>query len=78
MQKPSVFIGSSKEGVEIGRAVQTHLEEISEVTVWDQGLFTLGQSTLETLTKILDRFDFAVLFRPELNRYHILKQNEAT
>lgn len=61
MHKPAVFIGSSKEGIEIGRAVQTHLEEISEVTVWDQGLFTLGQSTMETLIKILDRFDFAIL-----------------
>lgn len=59
--RPSVFIGSSSEGVEFGRAVRAALERDTEVTVWDEGVFELGLTFVEGLTQALCRFDFAVL-----------------
>ncbi len=58
---PAVFIGSSSEGLSVARAVQTQLQHDSEVTVWNEGAFPLGQTTLEALVNALERFDFAVL-----------------
>lgn len=61
MEKPSIFVGSSREGIEIARAVQFQLKEDALVSVWNEGVFGLGQGTLESLVAMLDRFDFAVL-----------------
>jgi hypothetical protein len=55
---PSLFIGS---WLAIARAIQTQLQHDSEVTVWNEGAFPLGQTTLEGLVNALDRFDFAIL-----------------
>lgn len=61
MDKPTVFVGSSREGLEIARAVQFQLKDDALVSVWNEGVFGLGQGTLEALVAMLDRFDFAVL-----------------
>jgi hypothetical protein len=62
MQKrQSIFIGSSVEGLTIARKLQVGLDYDCEVTLWNQGVFGLGQGTLESLVKIIDRFDFAIL-----------------
>jgi len=58
---PTLFVGSSSEGVEFARAVRAALEHDAEVTVWDEGVFEAGQTYVENLTQALDRFDFAVL-----------------
>ncbi|SRR5216683_3217843 len=60
-KRPSVFIGSSTEGLKIGRALQVLLDQACEVTIWSQGIFGVGQGTLESLVAALDRFDFAIL-----------------
>src|SRR5262245_65842184 len=59
--RPSVFVGSSSEGLRIAQAVQVLLDQACEVEVWSQGVFGLTQGTLESLVLALDRFDFAVL-----------------
>lgn len=59
--KPSVFVGSSKEGLPIAKAVQFRLAEISTTEIWNEGAFGLTYGTLESLVQILDRFDFAIL-----------------
>jgi hypothetical protein len=59
--RPSVFVGSSSEGLPIAQAVQVLLDRVCEVEVWSQGVFGLTQGTLESLVLALDRFDFAVL-----------------
>ncbi len=59
--KPTLFIGSSAEGLEIARAIELNLERDAEITIWNNGLFGLGMGTLETLVKSLDNFDFAAL-----------------
>lgn len=59
--RPTVFVGSSTEGHDVARAIQLLLDRSCEVEIWDQGVFGLGQGTLESLVLALGRFDFAVL-----------------
>jgi predicted nucleotide-binding protein len=59
-EKPSVFIGSSREGLTIAGHMQTHLQDVAECTIWNQGLFELGKATLSNLYDFINKFDFAV------------------
>jgi hypothetical protein len=61
MAKPSIFIGSSSEGLDIARAIEFQLKDVGEITIWNAGVFGLGLGTLESLVNALDRFDFAIL-----------------
>jgi predicted Zn-dependent protease len=66
MPKPRVFIGSSVEGLNVAYAVQQNLLHEAEVTVWDQGVFELSRTTMESLTKALFNNDFAIfIFSPD-------------
>lgn len=56
-----MFIGSSFEGLQIAKAIQANLDQDCETTLWSQGVFGLGEGTLETLVDRLDDFDFATL-----------------
>ena len=58
---PSVFIGSSKEGLSFARAIKAQLSDDAEVSIWNEGLFPLGSVTLAELLTFSYRFDFAVL-----------------
>jgi len=61
MAKPSVFIGSSSEGLEFARAARSLLAQDAEITLWNEGFFSLGNTFIETLVNALPRFDFAIL-----------------
>ena len=66
MPKPRVFIGSSVEGLSVAYPVQQNLLHEAEVTIWDQGVFELSRTTMESLTKILSESDFAIfVFSPD-------------
>jgi predicted Zn-dependent protease len=66
MPKPRVFIGSSVEGLNVAYPVQQNLSHEAEVTIWDQGVFELSSTTMESLTKVLSDSDFAVfVFSPD-------------
>lgn len=58
--KPRAFIGSSVEGLNIAYAVQQNLLHSAEITVWDQGVFELSSTTIESLSKALDSNDFGI------------------
>jgi hypothetical protein len=60
-ERPSVFVGSSREGVTVAKAIQVGLDESCEVELWTQGAFGLSEGTLESLVASANRFDFAVL-----------------
>jgi len=59
--KPSTFIGSSTEGLDVARALQVQLDSDAEITVWKDSFFQPRRGYLETLVDALDRFDFALL-----------------
>jgi predicted nucleotide-binding protein len=66
MPQPSLFIGSSEEGIEFARAVRSSLARDAEVTLWKDGFFRPGITYIDSLINSLPRFDFAVLvLRPE-------------
>lgn len=61
MKKPSMFVGSSSEGLEFARAARSLLSADAEMTLWNEGFFGLGSTFIETLVNALPRFDFALL-----------------
>lgn len=58
---PSLFIGSSAEGLEVATHLQAELDYVCEPTVWTQGVFGPGGTTLTSLLNVVDKSDFAVL-----------------
>jgi tetratricopeptide (TPR) repeat protein len=64
--KPTLFIGSSVEGLQVANSVHQNLRFVAEVTVWDQGVFQLSKTNLESLDDALTRSDFGVfVFSPD-------------
>jgi hypothetical protein len=64
--KPSLFIGSSSEKLLYAYALQDQLKASADVTLWNQGFFTLNASYLESLIDGLNDSDFGVfVFAPD-------------
>jgi hypothetical protein len=59
--RPSIFIGSSKEGLLLATKIKRHLTSIASVDVWENDVFRLGAGVLESLFAKLRSADFAVL-----------------
>lgn len=57
--KPQMFIGSSVEGLKVAKAIQSNLAHELDVTLWTQGVFGLGETTLNSLLAQALRADFA-------------------
>ena len=64
--KSRIFIASSVEGLKVAYAIQGHLENHGEVTVWNQAVFQLSSSTLDDLADTLSTTDFGIfVFYPD-------------
>jgi hypothetical protein len=61
MPRCSIFVGSSTESLDFAHTIQVLLDDFADVTVWSQGVFGLGQTTIEALEAAMAKFDFAVL-----------------
>jgi hypothetical protein len=61
MSKPTIFIGSSTEGIPVALALQRRLEDEAETLFWSEGVFSLGEYPVDPLLRSLDAIDFAVL-----------------
>jgi hypothetical protein len=61
VSKPTLFVGSSSEGLDVARAVRALLAEDAEVTLWNEGFFIITDTFIESLVNALPRFDFAAL-----------------
>ena len=66
-RRAKVFIGSSREGIEIANKLQELLAEDFSVVVWNQGtVFGLGDSTLEALEAAILEYQFGIfVFTPD-------------
>jgi predicted nucleotide-binding protein len=65
--RPSVFIGSSAEGLKIARKLKQLLSKDLRIEIWDEGhTFGLGQATLESLEAAVVKYDFGLfVFTPD-------------
>lgn len=64
--KPKIFVASSREALRIALAVQQNLEDVADVTVWDQDAFQLGENHIDGLSRILSMSNFGVfVFAPD-------------
>ncbi|MDX1912596.1 MAG: STING domain-containing protein [Saprospiraceae bacterium] len=60
--KPTLFIGSSKEGAAIAHLVKKHLSHFADCTVWDEsGVFPPNENFLVSLNNALSLYEYGVL-----------------
>ena len=59
-QKPSVFIGSALESLDVAKAIQRQLSHTTHADVWTDTDFFLTHSTLSSLIRAAETYDFAV------------------
>jgi predicted nucleotide-binding protein len=57
---PKLFIISSREALDIAKAIQTSLERDVFSIVWNEGVFFAGGYSLEALEKVVGESDFAI------------------
>lgn len=66
MTKPNVFIGSSRETMDVANAIHSQINYDAQVTPWFAGAFTANSYTMEALEKQLDGNDFGIfVFAPD-------------
>lgn len=77
--KRKLFIGSSKEGLNIAETIKSAIEEQCsdwiEVNLWNGGdVFTLNTSTLDSLIKTAMQYDYAILVASGDDRVRIRRK----
>lgn len=58
--KPSLFVGSSTEALSLAEGVQSAVKHVADVTLWNQGVFRLSESALDSLLAQSRYHDYAV------------------
>jgi len=66
MDKASLFIASSVEGLSVAEAINLNLDHDVHTTLWRAGTFKIGSAALDDLVKKSSAVDFAVfIFTPD-------------
>lgn len=60
-KKIKIFIGSSSESLPVAEAIQQHLNLHFNVTLWNQGFFSVGNTVLSCLIDNAIHYDFVIL-----------------
>jgi O-acetyl-ADP-ribose deacetylase (regulator of RNase III) len=69
--RQKLFLGSSREAIHLARAVQAEMDDDFDVTVWNQGVFRLTRSALDSLLEALESSDAGVfILRPDDVLFH--------
>lgn len=58
--KPQAFIASSREGLDIAKAIQSNLKHVIDSTTWANGVFGLNDTALSSLIGATRQSDIAV------------------
>lgn len=58
--KPTIFIGSSKEGIKVAGALEKKLKDIAQIEIWPD-IFQLNKSAFNNLVSQIGFYDYAVL-----------------
>lgn len=58
--RPRIFIGSSKEGLDVAKEVCNQLNDIADCQIWTNA-FKFGNSTFDELLSMLSLFDYGLL-----------------
>jgi len=59
MSLPTLFLGSSKESIEIANLFKLALSDCAEISFWPDGVFGLNENYLEALLTELNKCEFA-------------------
>ncbi|MEQ1744624.1 MAG: STING domain-containing protein [Saprospiraceae bacterium] len=60
--KPTLFIGSSTEGLPIAKLAQKHLSDFADCTIWNEkGVFPSNENFLTSLNNALSLYEYGVL-----------------
>ena len=62
ISKPKIFIGSSssKEALDTAMAIKTNLSKIATCDIWNENVFKIGETTLDTLERIIHEYDYSI------------------
>lgn len=64
--RPSIFIASTSEALEVARAVKANFDKEADVEIWTENIFSKNKSYLSTLRNRASFYDFAIIvFTPD-------------
>lgn len=73
--KPKLFIGSSVEGLTVAENIKVKLDYNFDIDLWNEGVFGIGNTTLDDLLRKLEESDFGIfVFTPD-DKAVIRKEN---
>ncbi len=61
IRQTQTFIGSSSEGLKVANGIKANLAQQTDCRIWTEGIFLPGRTYIETLEKVLDEMDYAIL-----------------
>lgn len=66
IRRPHIFIASSAEALDVARAVKNNFDHEADVDIWNEGIFNLNRSYLDTLLNRASYYDFFIaVFTPD-------------